>query len=349
MSKIELLKKYALSKDFDGMISILKTLTLEYPNVKTFANLQDHIVKIKEGTNSAKYGKKLICINTTIREIQKIDDLFKIWVEGDCLHGAEFFHLWICFDNISNEQFKLVEGIVNKYKLTEKFKLISIESVNIPEEINFYKRVNDGSLDLKKYKYGYKSGPNFQFFECIRKINRNGFDDVYMCETDCFPIRRDWMHRLLAETMLDREWLVIGSPFLGRSKIDPWIALHINGAAIYNVGDPRFMLLLEKWERLLLELVTKIPEVAYDWAFDYYYYDLMKRENWEILKYDDFSNQLFFRKMFVFSEVILNFAGEPEREGHGRFSVKEILDNYPKGALIHGDYFRDEIINILRR
>ena len=88
------------------------------------------------------------------------------------------------------------------------------------------------------------NGPNRQFERTIRLIQTEGYDAVYLMESDSVPVADAWLDSLLADIDKHRPFDVLGSryrgdnwdPFLG--TLDEALVKHINGNAIYNLtGD----------------------------------------------------------------------------------------------------------------
>jgi len=294
------------------------------------------------------FDRDCICLSTTIRELDKVEKLFRVWSRLHERRGFErikyFSNLVVAFDFHSPESVSSLRYLTEKYKVDQIFNHIHIIDIAIPADFNFYKRINDGSLDLKKFIYGYKSGPNYQFYALMKRLILDGYRNVYLCETDTFPVRADWGVCLMKEAAYQNEFWVLGSPFLGRSKLDPSLALHINGSAIYALQSKGFVDFLTRWESVLLNLVQKIPNVAYDWAMDYHFYDKISAKNWGQLNYIDFHEQIKFKKMCRYTDLIINLAGEAERSGEGRYTIDEIINDHPYACILHGDYFYDELI-----
>jgi hypothetical protein len=333
-----------LIKDFDGYGNYpFLNRYLDYCSRKLSGDFVEN--NLNELDN---FDRDCICLNTTIKELDKVEKLFKVWLKFHEKRDGEkvkyFSNLVVAFDVHNTESVSSLKCLIEKYKVDQIFYRIHIIDIAIPVDFNFYKRVDDGSLDLKKFIYGYKSGPNYQFYALMKRLITDGYRNVYVCETDTFPVRADWANCLMKEAASQNDFWVLGSPFLGRSKLDPSLALHINGSAIYALQSKGFIDFLSRWESVLLNLVQEIPYVAYDWAMDYYFYNEISAKNWGKLNYIDFHEQIKFKKMCRYTDLIINLAGEAERSGEGRYAIYEILINHPHACILHGDYFYDELI-----
>jgi hypothetical protein len=333
-----------LIKDFDGYGKY--QFLIRYVDYCSRKLSGEFVEKNQDKLND--FDSDCICLNTTVKELDKVEKLFKVWLLFHEKRGFEsvkyFSNLIVAFDIYSPESVSHLRNLIEKYKVNLIFNQIQIIDIAIPAEFNFYKRVDDGSLDLKRFIYGYKSGPNYQFYALMRRLISDGYRNVYVCETDTFPVRADWANCLMNEAASQNDFWVLGSPFLGRSKLDPSLALHINGSAIYALQSKGFVDFLSRWESVLLNLVQEIPYVAYDWAMDYYFYNEISAKNWRKLNYMDFHEQIKFKKMCRYTDLIINLAGEAERSGEGRYAIDEILVDHPQVCILHGDYFYDELI-----
>lgn len=92
-------------------------------------------------------------------------------------------------------------------------------------------------LDATPGALGHTSGPNNQFFDIINRFSQ-GQSHVFLMETDCRPIRPDWLRHLRDLVRAGDGFWICGSHYRGRGA--PRHHAHINGNAIYAVGDPDF-------------------------------------------------------------------------------------------------------------
>lgn len=130
-----------------------------------------------------------------------------------------------------------------------------------------------GEADLYQTDYsrpagaqGHKAGPNNQFFETMRRVRDVGRYVFYM-EPDCVPIRPDWLGQLLDRLERSDAWIV-GSVYRGRGTLDRRFMRHLNGNAIYAVGDAEFQEFLVDLEARLAGLLAEDPRYAYDLALE---------------------------------------------------------------------------------
>jgi hypothetical protein len=282
-----------------------------------------------------------ICLNTTLREKERIFNLFRIWgsllsmIENPSVVGD----LVVYFDKPNQNATDEIIDVARSYDLQKMFNRIEVCYADIPDEMNFYKRVADGTLDLKKFPYGYKSGPNLQFFSIIKSLSIRTYDFVLITETDCFPASPYWASNIYDEACNRSPFWVLGSPFRGKSKIGPDIALHMNGVAVYAPSAPNFSTLISRWENALIELSHEYPDIAYDCALELFYRKKVSSENWRDLTSELIGEYQTYRRMFIASDTIVNLAGEPERSGVNRYKFSELSFNFPGVELVHADYF----------
>ena len=130
-----------------------------------------------------------------------------------------------------------------------------------------------GEADLYETDYtkavgpqGFKSGPNNQFFETMRRVGGVGRYVFYM-EPDCVPIRPDWLGGVL-DRLEQTDASPIGSVYRGKGTLDRRFMRHLNGNAIYAVGDPAFKEFLADFEFRFTDLLLEDPRYAYDTALE---------------------------------------------------------------------------------
>jgi len=140
--------------------------------------------------------------------------------------------------------------------------------LKLPERIDRYER---GTVAKGIWSpWGNKSGPNFQFFMQLEEMRTQHPEEwVLQIEGDTFLVGEDpgaQIERLLAA---HPEAWVIGA--VNHPKVlevlDPLLHGHINGAAFYRVGSAEFRdFRRQVWIPTLIELVGKVPSMAYDCA-----------------------------------------------------------------------------------
>lgn len=116
---------------------------------------------------------------------------------------------------------------------------------------------------------GYKAGPNNQFFKAISALSDKGLYALLM-ETDCVPIRANWLSQLQKICTNHPPFWVLGSAYRGCAKLSSDFQHHINGNAIYAAGDPHFQEFANSiWLNYTKKFVEeKNPTLAYDCILD---------------------------------------------------------------------------------
>jgi len=79
-------------------------------------------------------------------------------------------------------------------------------------------------------------------------------------EADVHPVRKNWLKRVIVEMLCGDDFWIKGSPYMYAHP--QWLSRykwHINGNAIYKVGDPEF-------RAFYTEVVDPNPKYPYDLA-----------------------------------------------------------------------------------
>lgn len=114
-----------------------------------------------------------------------------------------------------------------------QFDEIRISTLDIPEHVNYYVRPNQNIR-----KRCEKSGPNVSFLAMLAACK--AYQYTLLMETDCVPLRAGWLDSLDAEILANESAWIIGSAYLGPSRLGDANRLHINGNAIYKTGSREF-------------------------------------------------------------------------------------------------------------
>ncbi len=137
--------------------------------------------------------------------------------------------------------------------------------LELPEELDFYAR-SPRERTLWS-PWGLKSGPNFQFFEILRRMHTSHHTEwVLQLETDTVPVR-SVEQADIAWILENEELWVAGSSadYAESTSLSASTAQHINGAAFYRVGSHEFVdFLALTWARSLLQIASVRPALAYD-------------------------------------------------------------------------------------
>lgn len=213
-----------------------------------------------------------------------------------------------------------------------------------PEE-SFYIKDGKQPIDIGRFPYGHKSGPNMQFFRSLRKVieGEPGARAALLMEVDAFPVVENWLARLEAriELLSGVRPLVAGANYAGASPLAEQIRSHLNGNSIYFVGDPDFRQFLDDWEKLLLDSLRVVPFVAYDVVIPWY---VNYREvNAKVAKITgDYIGRLeaaFAARLVSISDALVNYGGAVESEPSYSYDVIDFRQRHPDALVVHGKCF----------
>lgn len=167
--------------------------------------------------------------------------------------------------------------------LHEVFASFHLEIAGLEGEEDLYVR----DSQISHGRFGNKAGPNFLFQRTLHAATAfGGF--TFLHELDCFGMAPGWLEQL-AQLALDRPtaW-VVGARYTGAIPVGRIIQHHLNGNALYHVGQPRFMDFVDNvWMTRLLTLIRTDPNLAYDcwWATEYARASsAAQNDSWQIVK-----------------------------------------------------------------
>ncbi|CAF0740818.1 unnamed protein product [Brachionus calyciflorus] len=186
---------------------------------------------------------------------------------------------------------------------------------------------NRYSIDIVKFKFSKKRdkhivGARLMFEHVLAKKHYlfKHASYVFYMEPDCRPIRSGWIDALQKEIGFNGFWIK-GAMFRGKfeMKINKYLPnkYHINGNAIYNIGDRKFE---DFYFKKLRPYIQRHNDsiTAYDTDFFEYLFDLKNYDTVRMIVQN-----------FAFTETIQNLWLT-------NYSVKEIRKKYPKTFLVHG-------------
>lgn len=220
--------------------------------------------------------------------------------------------------------------------LTKIFTHIVFFSCKIPPNKSVYLRKNPKNRETPLPKYGWKSGPNIQFFRSVRHVVEAlpSVRSLLLMETDLIPTKDYWLDRLNSELAETGDCLLAGARYVGGTHLPETIAHHINGNAVLNLSHPLFHNFFSNWERLLVECMPRVPENPYDVIIEW---ALAKKNIFagsslhELV--EELGGQYQPRKSYL--RTIVNLGGPYESEPGYRFSLVETRNKYPDMALLH--------------
>jgi hypothetical protein len=214
------------------------------------------------------------------------------------------------------------------------FSSMIVHFCDLPPEKDLYIRDGQGPAP----EFGYKSGPNWMFYEAMRFAKRYG-GYCLQIETDCRPIAAGWLDTLTDVARRSADKLIVGSPYRGQGQLWRAYARHINGNALYNVGDAAFWEWLDGllWPWLCEVTGSTQPSLAYDCAWEAYIHreelDASDHLDWlKIRKYVD---------KFVASTQLVNIAGGVELRKEYIWTLRRIKEDFPEAVMIHGPFTTD--------
>lgn len=223
----------------------------------------------------------------------------------------------------------LIEAFERSPSLKRMFRGITVKFLGLSGEDDVYVRTNSGPLP----RYGYKAGPNLLFFGMLASLRHyRGF--AFMMETDCVPIQPGWVQGLDALCRNRPHAWVIGSLYRGPGQLGNNIKRHLNGNAIYAVGDLHFRRFLDSGYLVWLKhhIETAEPDLAFDTAWERFALEasaeIPGNAAWQI------TQQTYSR--FVPCEEIVNIAGEAEVSGRVAWSLEALRETFPYAVIAHG-------------
>lgn len=183
---------------------------------------------------------------------------------------------------------------------------------------------------------GFKSGPNAQFFGSMELLRGYG-RYVFMMETDCIAIRPNWLGELERIVEGSEPFWVMGSLYRGVGRINERYRLHINGNAVYAVGDEEFQAFLaDVWRPAMETLVKQVRTLAYDCVLPLHFTGeapAPEGEKWSL--YQQIAHR------FRYTEFIQSHASKAELEHGEGGSLEHIRDRSPRTYILHGKHLAE--------
>jgi FkbM family methyltransferase len=343
----QIIIKQELLKDVDKEEQIQSTVSLKqkekgedeiYPLPKTNFKIQ------------AKYKKGLgaLAIPCILKEKESIIHNFDLWDTkvfqpyANILDKEEKIPIVIIVNSAYSAEFE--RDIKNAFyatkKLHKQFKSIDFYFCNLTGDDDIYETDYSKKVSHK----GYKSGPNNQFFLSMNILSNYG-DYAFLMEADCYPVKTNWLAALSAKIDNGAPFWIMGSIYRGISDLDEKFKTHLNGNAIYAVGNEKFQEFMFKEIRpFLINIIEEeFPWLAYDCAIDYYFHKAISykdKSKWNKL-------QATYHR-FHATDFIQNHAGFVEANQKSGVKLTDILKDNPETYVLHGRHLKNEIItNIL--
>ena len=233
--------------------------------------------------------------------------------------------------NNSDDEKEMVEAIaevVEATNLARFFDEILYRFLDLRGEHDAYIRRYDKPVG----KSGYKAGPNNQFFATMDAVKEFG-RYAFLMETDCVPVRPDWLRRLERTVAAAERFWIMGSAYRGVDQIAQKFGRHINGNAIYAAGDPEFQAFCQEyWRAGLSEMVDKADRtLAYDCALE-----VMLGQGRSDVEGDEIWRLWQSRAhLFRYTNLIQNISAKKDLAAAHGDMVREILKDSPETLIVH--------------
>jgi hypothetical protein len=209
------------------------------------------------------------------------------------------------------------------------FAAMEVRFCQLPPEKDVYLREGEvGAAPL-----GRKSGPNWLFYETMRAL-RHEAQFVFLMETDCQPLAPNWIRKIQRACALNQDAWIVGSHYCGVSALHWSIARHINGNALYHIGDAQFWDFLDNrfWPWLNAYAAATLPDLAYDCGWETW---LNRPEMEDASSYDWVSAREILHR-FRLSNFVVNIGGAAEQSGEYIWTREDIVTRFPGVAIVHG-------------
>jgi hypothetical protein len=224
----------------------------------------------------------------------------------------------------------------------ESFAGIDVRFCNLPPEKDVYIRKPTERI----LPFGYKAGPNWQFYETLNSLKAEA-KFIFLMELDCEPIESNWLQELERVCAQNEGAWIIGSNYRGVSPLQWNVARHINGNALYNVGDSAFWRFLDDilWPWMHQYIRDRDPTLAYDCALETF----LNREEMEDPGNYDWIISRDALPHFRVCNAIVNIAGTAEQVGDYLWTKEDVTARYPGAVIVHGpltrssEHFRDRL------
>lgn len=273
-----------------------------------------------------------IVVPSTRFEIKAILANFDIWASAQYAPLLRGDHdsrtaLVFMFNNDSAKQHEAeIRARFDATQMTRFFSGIAFEYLGLEDDLDKYER----DYSKKVGDHGYKSGPNNQFFRTMYAAQNLGHY-VFQMETDCVPLRAGWLSALRKHVASVPDFWVLGSAYHGVEVLSPAFKDHINGNAIYAVGDAGFQEFVKTfWEPRTHAMVKgNDKRLAYDCILEKVFTE-QKDSDPEVAKVIAAHGD-----MFRFTEYMLNISGKKDLTDLAQSYETDLLLNYRTAYILH--------------
>jgi hypothetical protein len=226
-------------------------------------------------------------------------------------------------------ELRLVEAWQRAGRVRAAFRDLEVLFLDLPADKNLYVRDPSGPVP----PYGFKSGPNWMFYEALRYARMEG-GFMFLMEVDCRPMVPTWLSRLDRTCQRHDDAWVIGAHYSGASPLVSNLARHINGNALYHVGDEGFARFVDDffWPWMERHIREQEPSLAYDCAWETF----IHRAEMGNTAHPDWHLAREILHRFRLTSHIVNIAGHAEQKGAYAWTRKQLLERFPQVAVVHG-------------
>ncbi|MBE9102928.1 sulfotransferase domain-containing protein [Vacuolonema iberomarrocanum] len=291
-----------------------------------------------------------LVIPTQVRERDRILNNLKLWQKPafiPFLNFKSYERLRLVFTFTGHEDEVLKAEILHEYSKSSILKKCFYEPefhfFLLPEGEDVYVRDKNTPISDK----GLKSGPNQQFFHSLFAM-KGLCDHVFFMETDCLPIRPDWLGKLCELVQESEDFWILGSHYRGKLPVPKHFARHINGSAVYAVGNEEFIEFAKTWQATLDKVIsTRDKTLAYDCVLEhFFYYDFQTNiEQQRALDPESDGWKLFQRvaSKLRYSDYTLNYSGKVDVETANLSFLRFIREKFNNSYIIHNRKICEDI------
>jgi hypothetical protein len=300
-------------------------------------------------------GLGALVVPTQVKERDRILNNLRLWQKPAF---APFLHLRgrtkpkLIFTFTGEENEALKQDIVHEFETSQTlqrfFSDVQFYFFLLPEGEDVYIRTLTADTPPVGKK-GYKSGPNQQFFRSLFALH-SVCRYAFFMETDCLPLRPDWLGSLYDRIQTAEEFWVLGSVYKGKTEILRRSARHINGNAVYAVGDEQFIDFAKQWQLILDHVTEHIDKgIAYDCALEYFFsseFGPDPNAPWSFIDPLADGWQLFqaASPYLRYTDYMLNYSGKEDLKNENSSDLlRQIRQAHRESYIVHNRQLCDDI------
>lgn len=272
-----------------------KAYDLNYnPNQTTIYNINEYInIDVLSSFHNKLECVALLLTGNEINDGQYMDWIQTIISSIERCPSNKFFtkQLDLCIFTKINQTNSVDINLLRTY-----FRNIKVIGLDIPPQYDFYNELNN----LSDLKYGYKSGPNYSFFQTFKYLSI--YNTTLFLECDCY-LSDDWIERIYNYSRFIGSFWISGALYDGMNmfNLHDIANQHINGGVcLYATGCATLINFMKFCFNLLPEYVLNyMDHIPYDYLIykiieDYFDFDDHNREIWQFIKRHYISNNLIY-------------------------------------------------------